>query len=60
VKERLGHSCITVTYDRYGHLFPSLEAALTDRLDEVYRSARAANAIRSGTDLARMPSRQAQ
>jgi integrase len=27
VKERLGHSTIQVTADRYGHLFPSLEAA---------------------------------
>lgn len=27
VKERLGHSTIAVTADRYGHLFPSLEAA---------------------------------
>ena len=36
VKERLGHSSINVTYDRYGHLYPSLEEALTDRLDEVY------------------------
>ena len=22
VQERLGHSSITITYDRYGHLFP--------------------------------------
>jgi integrase len=27
VKERLGHSTIQVTADRYGHLFPSLEEA---------------------------------
>lgn len=39
VKERLGHSTITVTADRYGHLFPSLEAALTTKLDDTYRSA---------------------
>lgn len=39
VKERLGHSTIQVTADRYGHLFPSLEAALTDRLDATYRAA---------------------
>ena len=41
VKERLGHSSIQVTADRYGHLFPSLEAALTDRLDATYRAAAA-------------------
>lgn len=39
VKERLGHSTIQVTADRYGHLFPSLEAALTDRLDATYAEA---------------------
>lgn len=39
VKERLGHSTITVTADRYGHLFPSLEAALTTKLDDTYRAA---------------------
>ena len=35
-KERLGHSSIQVTADRYGHLFPSLEEALTDRVDASY------------------------
>lgn len=51
VKERLGHSSIQVTADRYGHLFPSLEEALTDRLDTSYRAAKE----QSGTpDVARM------
>ncbi|MHB1497610.1 MAG: hypothetical protein ACYCXN_06815 [Acidimicrobiales bacterium] len=31
--ERLGHSSITVTLDRYGHLFPHLEEALTAGLE---------------------------
>jgi len=39
VKERLGHSSIQVTADRYGHLFPSLEEALTARLDGSLRAA---------------------
>ena len=39
VKERLGHSTIQVTADRYGHLFPSLEEALTSRLSATYRAA---------------------
>lgn len=39
VKERLGHSSISVTADRYGHLYPSLSAALTGQLQDVYRSA---------------------
>jgi len=33
VMERLGHSSITVTLDRYGHLFPHLEEALTAGLE---------------------------
>ncbi|MEX2652891.1 MAG: tyrosine-type recombinase/integrase [Acidimicrobiia bacterium] len=39
IMERMGHSTIQVTLGTYGHLFPNLEAALTDALDEVYRSA---------------------
>ena len=39
IQERLGHSSITVTLDRYGHLFPKLDEALTDRLGDMRRSA---------------------
>lgn len=39
IMERMGHSTIQVTLGTYGHLFPTLEAALTDALDEVYRTA---------------------
>jgi integrase len=38
VMKRLGHSSITVTMNTYGHLFPALEEALTDRLDAAYRN----------------------
>jgi integrase len=37
VKQRMGHSSITVTMDRYAHLFPHLEEDVTDRMDEAYR-----------------------
>ncbi len=40
IQERLGHSSITVTMDVYGHLFPALNEALTERLDDVFRGAR--------------------
>lgn len=40
IQERLGHSSISVTMDIYGHLFPSLAEALTERLDDVFREAR--------------------
>ena len=39
--ERMGHSTIQVTLGTYGHLFPNLEAAPTDALDQVYRRAEA-------------------
>jgi len=34
IMERLGHSSINVTLDVYGHLFPSLDEALTDGLEQ--------------------------
>jgi len=37
IMERLGHSSIQVTLDTYGHLFPELEAYLTERPDGEYR-----------------------
>lgn len=39
VKERLGHSTVQITADRNGHLFPSLEEALTGRLEGTYAAA---------------------
>lgn len=41
IKERLCHSSITVTLDRYGHMFPKLDEALTARLDDLHRTATA-------------------
>lgn len=48
VKQRMGHSSITVTMDRYGHLFPHLEEELTDRMDEAYREAQESLGAREG------------
>jgi integrase len=39
IQERMGHASITVTLDRYGHLFPSLGVAVADGLEETYRGA---------------------
>lgn len=47
VKERLGHSSISVTADRYGHLYPSLSAALTAQLEDVYTSAAVTGSART-------------
>jgi integrase len=38
IMERLGHSTIQVTLDRYGHLLPGLDEALTDGLESTYRT----------------------
>jgi hypothetical protein len=40
--ERLGHSSIQVTLGTYGHLFPALDEALTERLGETISAARRA------------------
>jgi integrase len=42
IMERLGHSSIQVTLDRYGHLLPSLDETLTDGLEATYRASLAA------------------
>lgn len=39
IMERMGHSSITVTLGTYGHLLPSLETELTQRMDEAITAA---------------------
>jgi len=39
IQERMGHSSITVTLDRYGHLFPSLGVTIAEGLDAMHRAA---------------------
>jgi integrase len=39
IQSRLGHSSITTTLDRYGHLFPGLDDRLREGLDVLFRSA---------------------
>ncbi len=48
IQERLGHSSITVTLDRYGHLFPKLDETLTTRLDEMRQAATTSRPVLSG------------
>jgi integrase len=42
VSARAGHSSVSFTLDRYGHLYPEADAALRDRLDALYGTAQAA------------------
>jgi integrase len=39
IQEHLGHSTVTITLDRYGHLLPSAHETLADRLDAAYAEA---------------------
>ena len=43
IQTHLGHRDITTTLNVYGHLLPSVEAALTDALDATYASAQVAD-----------------
>ncbi|MCA1708985.1 MAG: site-specific integrase [Actinobacteria bacterium] len=39
IQERMGHSSVGVTLDRYGHLLPSIGERLADGLDATFRAA---------------------
>ena len=54
IKERLGHSSITVTLDRYGGLFPRLDEAIADALDGMLRDALAGNPREKAPRVARL------
>lgn len=45
IMEHLGHSSISVTMDRYGHLFPDEKDRLANSLDEAARSAKASQDV---------------
>lgn len=45
IQARLGHSSIQITLDRYGHLFPSVEAALADSLDAAFRASNESDSV---------------
>ena len=38
IQARLGHSSVQVTLDRYGHLFPELDAAIADGLEGAFQA----------------------
>ena len=47
----MGHSSITVTLDRYGHLFPSLNGKLAEALDKGLRETLASHTRPRGVTL---------
>jgi integrase len=42
IQVRMGHSSITVTLDRYGHLFPELDEAIADAFDDRWEAVHSA------------------
>ena len=40
LQERMGHSSVTVTLDRYGHLYDGLDGQIADGLDDLLRTSR--------------------
>jgi len=56
LQERMGHSSVTVTLDRYGHLYEGLDGQIATSLDDVLRESRGlAAAWRPSEDLASTP-----
>ena len=45
IQVRMGHSTISVTLDRYGHLFPELDEAIAVAFDQGWTEARAAAGV---------------
>jgi integrase len=45
IAERLGHSTVRLTLDRYAHLLPSLDERLREGLEETYQRAAAAGNV---------------
>ena len=49
IQERLGHSSIHITLDRYGHLFEGLDEGAADALDHLISAPDVRNLRESGT-----------
>ena len=45
IAERLGHSTVRLTLDRYGHLLPSLDERLRDGLEATFQTARSTSDV---------------
>jgi integrase len=54
IQERLGHSTIQLTFNRYGHLLPTLDGRLRDGLDATWRKAQTAE-IQGPAEIVELP-----
>lgn len=50
IQERMGHSSVVVTLDRYGHLFEGLDGHIADGLDGLLRNSRGLTAASTPPD----------
>ena len=50
LQERMGHSSVTVTLDRYGHLYEGLDGHIADGLDDLLRRSRGLPAASASSD----------
>ena len=57
IQEMLGHSSITITLDRYGHLFPNAHESLAERLDGTFVSAEAEQPVNNVIEIREAESR---
>jgi integrase len=58
IQARMGHSSVQVTLDRYGHLFPELDANIADGLDQTFRAS--LTLLRGGAEDASQDTRRTQ
>jgi integrase len=50
IQERMGHSSVSVTLDRYGHLYEGLDRHIGDNLDDLLRESRGLPAAWASSD----------
>lgn len=58
IQQRMGHSSVTITLDRYGHLLPALDDQMADRLERMYRLAVAERSVRAAEPIHPIESRR--
>ncbi|MHB1929833.1 MAG: tyrosine-type recombinase/integrase [Acidimicrobiales bacterium] len=58
IQQRMGHSSVTITLDRYGHLLPALDDQMADGLERMYRLAVAERSVRVAEPVPTIESRK--
>jgi integrase len=58
IQQRMGHSSVTITLDRYGHLLPALDDQMADGLERMYRLPVAERSVRAAEPIHPIESRR--